>query len=611
MIVLFNIALAGQSAKNAIVEKNVNINLSLNPNGTTWYVGGDGPGNFTRIFDAIDAASEGDTIFVFSGSYIGGFTILKSVILMGEDKETTEIIGGWGLTVRVNADNVIIHGFTIDSDLDSSHARQHGIQSWCDNTTAYDNIFKSNTTGILLGYSNYNSVFNNTFYGSGITLHSSYDNNIHDNIVNGKKLEYLEDESDKIIDPDTGQVILVNCTNITVRDLDLSRANAGVQLLNTNNCHISGNIISEGVSGISLSNSSGNTISGNNISYCQYDDGIKIDSSSSNNLINGNILMNNSLYGVGILDSCNNTVSDNLVKNNYIGISCRYRYASDNVISNNIIKDNEECGIILDSSCNIACDNVLSDNQYGGIQVYSRENQIMNNTFHNDGLYLEESYYPDNNIIEDNTINGRPLVYLRDVSNRAIDNAGQVILVNCKGITIKNQKLNNTIIGISLTKTRNCHISENEITSNKIFGIRIFDSDRNTITRNIISQNGYYGIFMTRSNRNTISSNHISDNDKYGIYIYDYIEWGWEFPLTSKHNSIIKNNIMNNKESDATFLNSIFNKWRKNFWNDSETIHRVNGEIYLERGWHFGSPPPIEMEVSCLDWMPAREPYNI
>ena len=76
-------------------------------------------------------------------------------------------------------------------------------------------------------------------------------------------------------------------------------------------------------------------------------------------------------------------------------------------------------------------------------------------------------------------------------------------------------------------------------------------------------------------------------------------------------NLFIKNNIMHNSESDASFLNSIFNRWRKNFWNDSKIIHPINGEIYLERGWHFGSPTPIEMKIDCYDWTPARKPYDI
>ena len=35
--------------------------------GTWFYVGGNGPGNYTRIQDAIDDANNGDTVFVYEG----------------------------------------------------------------------------------------------------------------------------------------------------------------------------------------------------------------------------------------------------------------------------------------------------------------------------------------------------------------------------------------------------------------------------------------------------------------------------------------------------------------------------------------------------------------
>ena len=37
--------------------------------GITLYVGGAGPGNHTTIQSALDAASDGDTVFVYSGTY--------------------------------------------------------------------------------------------------------------------------------------------------------------------------------------------------------------------------------------------------------------------------------------------------------------------------------------------------------------------------------------------------------------------------------------------------------------------------------------------------------------------------------------------------------------
>ena len=41
---------------------------SVKVSGNTLYVGGSGPGNYTRIQDAIDNASDGDTVFVYDDS---------------------------------------------------------------------------------------------------------------------------------------------------------------------------------------------------------------------------------------------------------------------------------------------------------------------------------------------------------------------------------------------------------------------------------------------------------------------------------------------------------------------------------------------------------------
>ena len=71
----------------------------------------------------------------------------------------------------------------------------------------------------------------------------SYQNTVTDNYVNGKPLVYLEGESDIVIDDaeDVGQVVLVNCTNITIHDQDLSNTSAGVELWCTHHCLIISN----------------------------------------------------------------------------------------------------------------------------------------------------------------------------------------------------------------------------------------------------------------------------------------------------------------------------------------------------------------------------------
>ena len=63
---------------------NIQINDSeKNSRGNILYVGGSGPGNYSKIQDAIDDASDGDTVFVFNGIYYENVWIdEKSINLM-------------------------------------------------------------------------------------------------------------------------------------------------------------------------------------------------------------------------------------------------------------------------------------------------------------------------------------------------------------------------------------------------------------------------------------------------------------------------------------------------------------------------------------------------
>ena len=82
----------------------------------TLYVGGSGPGNYTKIQDAINNATSGDTIFVYSGIYYENVIIDKSINLIGKDRNTTIIDGrNSSDVVYVTADWIKINNFTIQN----------------------------------------------------------------------------------------------------------------------------------------------------------------------------------------------------------------------------------------------------------------------------------------------------------------------------------------------------------------------------------------------------------------------------------------------------------------------------------------------------------------
>lgn len=157
--------------------------VTFNLNGNTLYVGGDGPGNYSSIQDAIDDSSEGDTVFVFDDSspYYEEVVINKSINLLGEDKKNTIIDGnGTGDVISIVADGINISGFTIQNGhfgiliqntsnhiIDGNNIinNLHGVslQPLCSSIFIRKNSFTDNVYSIRLYSSSYIDISYNNF----------------------------------------------------------------------------------------------------------------------------------------------------------------------------------------------------------------------------------------------------------------------------------------------------------------------------------------------------------------------------------------------------------------------------------------------------------------
>jgi nitrous oxidase accessory protein len=235
--------------------------------GNILYVGGNGTGNYTRIQDAIDNASDGDTVFVFDDSspYYENVVVNKSINLIGEEKNTTIIDGTTsGNGLDISADNVKIVGFTINNCSNGA-----GICLYSNNCIITDNIISYNIAGILIGIE--------TYYG---------------------------------VDSYEPTVILSCGYNTITNNLIIGNEGLGIGLSNENNT-VNGNIISQTQYGIMLMFAVANNLSNNFISENEY--GIFIVASYSNVIYRNNISKNEKL-GVSIF--C--TSLDKILQNNFI-----------------------------------------------------------------------------------------------------------------------------------------------------------------------------------------------------------------------------------------------------------------------------------------------------
>ena len=236
--------------------------------GNTLYVGGNGTGNYSKIQDAIDNASDGDTVFVYDDSspHYENVVVDKSINLIGEDKETTIIDGGKiDDVINVTADRVNISGFTIQNCGNKTLYiySDAGIDVRADYCTISGNIFISNcANGIALLWANNNVISDNILVDNehtGIHLsHYSNNNTIRNNTV---------EQSHNAI------YLIIKCEN--------------------------------------------NTIINNIASYCELA-GINFYWDCNNNIVSENTIINNYEHGIWLYDSHNNSFFHNTLVNNWV-----------------------------------------------------------------------------------------------------------------------------------------------------------------------------------------------------------------------------------------------------------------------------------------------------
>jgi parallel beta-helix repeat protein len=154
-----------------------------------------------------------------------------------------------------------------------------------------------------------------------------------------------------------GIVIISNSS--AAKDNIVRGGDLGIALALSQNCTIDGNIVYNcSDSGIFVYGSSYNAIFGNVVRDSW--DGLKIDSSNSNEIGN-NTAINNSHFGVCLNESGGNMLTDNLAGMNQGAGIFIYR-SPNNTITGNVARDNEYGIFLFESKDNEIYGNVLADN---------------------------------------------------------------------------------------------------------------------------------------------------------------------------------------------------------------------------------------------------------
>ncbi|MCK4735235.1 MAG: right-handed parallel beta-helix repeat-containing protein, partial [Methanophagales archaeon] len=139
------------------------------------------PDDYSLIQDAVNAATEGDTIVVRSNTYFENVVVNKPLSLVGEGMPTIDA-QRIGSAIEITADDCEVKGFRC---VNAKHPGNAGITVMSENNIIENNTCEENNYGISFSRSSNNTISNNICIencNDGISLWDSLNNTISDNI---------------------------------------------------------------------------------------------------------------------------------------------------------------------------------------------------------------------------------------------------------------------------------------------------------------------------------------------------------------------------------------------------------------------------------------------
>ncbi len=343
-IMIFMLSVPAISTNEVIDHSSIEKN-----DGNILYVGGNGEGNYTRIQDAINDASDGDKIIVYPGVYNERIEVNKSLCITGKkdekDGELPVIIYNGEIVVNISAKNCTLKYFRI-INLFPNNMTSHTLNILSDGNVIEGNVIEGGFIGISLFYSSRNIIKNNVVKKTGEEA-ISLDHSNHNTV-----------ESNRIIYNEWDGITLFASSNNIITKNEVKWNECGITI---------------------LAYSSNNEISCNNASE-NTNYGITVQGASNNKIIGNHVYRNKEWCGISIAAS-SNTISENMiVANNWAGMDIEGRK---NIISKNVIK-NSRIGLFLEGFGRECRKNMIVGNDFIGNERHA-------------GFWFEE-YLPPSNL---------------------------------------------------------------------------------------------------------------------------------------------------------------------------------------------------------------------
>jgi parallel beta-helix repeat protein len=270
--------------------------------GTVLYVGGSGPGNYTKIQDALDASVNGDTVFVYHGIYQEELWVHTEVRLIGESQNSTFLevneTNQNNLIFIDDISNITISGFTLQTVKGPGSLISLSSHHWpsASNITIRNNIFYSQSTGIWVHDCEHCVIEHNAFFMNRVAAIQVIDTEntsiVHNSFQNGSGIEVFS-ARDTVIQDNSFNVDTI--TNYSYVGIDIQgwsyfnliahntfhNINQAIRLIECSENNITSNLINNsdrrGFDGISIDTCFRSNISWNTVRNCFF--GVFIDES--------------------------------------------------------------------------------------------------------------------------------------------------------------------------------------------------------------------------------------------------------------------------------------------------------------------------------------------
>jgi len=577
------------------------------------------PSDFPSIQAAINNATDGDTIFVFNGTYYENLVVNKSITLVGQGEEITVIDGGGlGTVVYVTANNVSIGNFTVQNSGFSSPLS--GVSVSSNYVSVNESILKSNYVGLRLQNSrgcivSKCDVLNNHI---GVHVETSENSSV--------------ERSDITANIEAG-ICLDDSNSIEIRNNNITGNGLyGVRIQHSQNNAISDNLVSLHENGMTLNTAGNNTLSNNTIESNKYNFGVygtnlydflqNIDVSNTVNdklvyyLVNKKDAVINSSSNAGyvaLVNSSNVHVKDLRLERNRDGLLLAYSHNCK--MQQNDLADNLHGVHFYHSQNSVLEGSTIVGNQDGISLISSPGSLIRNNSVVNNGNFGIEIKYSDDSVLLNNnvTLNGEEGFDVYGSLNNTF--SGNTVFANGRGIRLQysdwakvedNLIANNTWDGVYIVGSNDCVVQGNTVSANVGYGIRfsysaVTDVDENTIIDN--EANGIYlykcnvfnfrgnvivgnvvGIYSYRCFNCTMASNQISNHSREGIEV-----------VYSEYVVVSENTLLRNGRAGVGVYYSTENVVKNNFinrnldygvWLDNANNILIVGNNVTCNNWH-------------------------